>query len=191
MGIKSPFQVKNNYRNCAGLISTINLHRYSMTRYICLLTMMITVYSCKKDCSMTIENMKLLPVVESENGEPSQIQGWYYSEFQDKAIHLSLEFDHYGAGEFCNYYWQNYPEVSSIKIYCNKDIYTNNDIFKAGEELKECFKIQTFENDFYIRFLVSEKTGLNIRLAESFCTFSASIITNKNELLADSCIVKR
>lgn len=162
-----------------------------MRRHIYILLLASLVLGCRKDCSSRIDNMKIHSVVNSTNSEPSQIKGWYYSEFQNGAINLAMEFDHYGAGELCDYYWENYPEINSIKIYCNKDLYFNKDTLAAGETLNDLFEIQKFEADFHISFLLSEKVSSNINYTDKFYTFSASISTNKNESFTSSCIVKK
>ncbi len=163
-----------------------------MKRQVYILILIILATGCRKDCARRVENMQMFPVVNSSTTEPSQIKGWYYSEFQNDKVNFTLEFDHYGAGELCDYYWENYPNQNSIKIYCNKDLYNNNDTLKAGQVLNKLFEIQKHEpGDFFISFLISEKESSEIHYPDKFYTFSASINTSKNEFFNDSCIIRK
>ena len=87
---------------------------------------------------------------------------------------------------------ENYPDEQSIKISCNKDIFTNNaDTIKAGELLNSCFYITKFEKNLFFNFLISEEAQNNYKFSEQYYTFFVTIETDKNEIFKDSCIVKR
>jgi hypothetical protein len=135
--------------------------------------------------------MDLFPVINTPNGESSQTRNWYYSEFQQGQTFFSMEFSISGAGEFCDYFWVNYPEQNSITISCNKDIYLRNDTLKSGSNLIDYFEVQKFEKNFFITFLISERLERRMIFTEQFYTFSASVNTSLNEYFTDSCIIKK
>ena len=169
-----------------------NLTIKEMKKVILMFIVSTMLYSCWRECPSRVDNMQLYPVINTKTNEHSTIEGWYHSEFQDGLLNFSIEFGHYGAGEFCNYYWANYPDEQSIKIACNRDVYTaNSDTIKAGELLNSCFSITKFEKNFFISFLISEKPMSNYTFNEQYYTFFATIETAKNEIFEDSCIVKR
>ena len=172
-----------------------------MKKVIVVIIVLTVLYSCKKeDCYFGIANMKFYSIVNIKTSEHSAIKEWYHSEFQNGLLNFSMEFGHYvtntagGTGN-CNEFWDNYPDEKSIKIFCNKDIWTANaDTIKAGVLLNDCFSITKFEDEkkYYIYgFLISEKEENAYIFTEQYYTFFASIETDKNELYKDSCIVKR
>ena len=147
---------------------------------------------CWRECPRRIYNMQLYPVVNTKTTKHSTIEGWYHSEFQYELLNFSIEFSHYGGAEFCNYYWDNYPDEQSIKITCNKNVYTANDeTIKAGELLNSCFTITKFEKNFFISFLISENLMSDYTFSEQYYTFFVTIETGKYEVFKDACIVKR
>jgi len=181
-------------RNSGGycVAPTVDYNSIVMESRMYLIIVLIFICSCRKDYARRIDYMKIFPVVNTINAEPAQIKGWYHSEFQNDLINFTLEFSHYGGGEMCEYYWANYPDQNSIKLYCNKELYRNSDTIKAGQLLNDFFIIQKNETDnFYISFLISEKPNSNIIKTKEFYTFSAQITTSQNEIFIDSCIVKK
>ncbi len=170
-----------------------NLTIEKMKKIILIFIVSTMLYSClREECPRRVDYMELYPVVNTKTTEYSTIDGWYHSEFQNGLLNFSIEFSHYGAGEFCDYYWANYPDEKSFKITCNRDVYTaNTDTIKAGELLNSFFSITKFEKNFFITFLISEKQINDYIFNEQYYTFFATIETEKNEVFKDSCIVKR
>ena len=169
-----------------------------MKRGVFVIIVLTLFYSCRDGDSFEgVSNMKLYSVINTVTNEHSDIKGWYHSEFQDGKLNFTMEFDHYVRGAYYpkNTYYDNYPDEESIKITCNKDIWTTNaDTIKARQSLNDCFSITMFEDKskFWIAgFLISEKEENMYEFPEQYYTFFATIETNKNELFKDSCIVKR
>ena len=158
--------------------------------------------SCFKygDSYHGVSNMRLYSVINTKTSRHSQIEGWFHSEFQSGLLNLSMEFSNYIRKEPGyppkNEYYDNYPDENSIIITCSSDIWSaNEDMIKAGQPLNDCFSITKFEDErkFYIYgFLISEREDNTYNFTErQYYTFFATIKTDKNELFADSCIVKR
>ena len=169
-----------------------------MKREIFAIIVVTLLFSCKEgDSYYGVSNMKLYSVINAQTAKPSEIKGWYRSEFQNGLLNFSMEFDHYVRGAIYpeNEFYDNYPDEKSINITCNKDIWTTStDTIKAGLSLNDCFSVTKFEDkkNFYIYgFLISEKEENMYKFTEQYYTFFATIETDKKELFKDSCIVKR
>ena len=159
---------------------------------LCLILVIFIYSSCKKrKCSRTVKDMKIYSIVSYKTNEPvSGIPNWFHSEFQTGQLHFSIEFNHYGAGENCEYYWGNYPLENTIEIYCDKDIIAGVDTIQANEKLNEYFIIEKKEVDFWIAFLLSENTDKNMQLNSEYYTFNVKLTTDKGEKMQDECLVK-
>lgn len=165
-----------------------------MKNYKLIFLILITLIysSCeKRECTRTVREMELYSIVPYETNEPaSLISNWYHSEFQTGQLHFSIEFHHYGAGEFCEYHWGNYPLENTIEIYCDKDVIAGVDTIYANEKLNEYFEIEKVEKDFFIAFLLSEINESNMQLDSIYYTFTAKLSTDKGEEMQDECLVK-
>ena len=170
-----------------------NLTIRGMKKVFIIVIVLSMLYSCWVECPLRIVNMEVYSVVNTETSMRSTIEEWYHSEFQNELLNFSIEFGHYfiGGGP-CNRYLANYPDEQSIKITCNKDVFTiNADTIKAGQLLNRCFSITKFEKNLFFSFLISEKATNEYIFSEQYYTFFATLETEKNEIFKDSCIVKR
>lgn len=136
--------------------------------------------------------MRLFSVVDTETNEPVVlVPGYYHSEFLNDHLNFTLEFDHVGAGEFCDYSWANYPVEETIEISCNRAISVENKGYESGEKLNDLFLIKKFETDsYFIAFLLEQNQELSTIIEKGFYTFRVRLETESNEVFEDSTILK-
>lgn len=142
-------------------------------------------------CPIRLKDMKLFSVVNFKTNKTSEVKGWYHSEFQKDKINFTVEFSHYGAGEGCEYYWANYPDINSFKIRCNKDVIGETDTIQKGDVLNKMFSITTNESNFFLSFLINQIDVSKYKFNEQYYTFSLEFETSEKEIMVDSCIIKR
>lgn len=142
------------------------------------------------DCPRIIRDMRMFPVTDKENSEPSAIPGWYHSEFNTDKLNFALELSITGAGQNCEYFWSNYPIDSTLEISSSKDIVKGTDTLKAGQVLNSLFRIEKVERNHFLNYLISEKANSGMILNDTYYSFSARLQINDGSNYVDSCIVK-
>ena len=150
-------------------------------------------FGCAK-YELDLTYMDLSPVVNIETKDKSALNGWWYSEFQDNSLNFILRFSYTGYTGVINarYHIDDYPDENAVIITCNKDIYSDYDTIKAGELLNECFSVHKYEPlKFSLYFLISEKPSNDYLFNEQYYTFKFVVKSTKNQILTDSCIIKR
>lgn len=181
------------YKNCF-MKKSDTIKRIDLKKMLIVLLFIAISFSCRHDYALKLTWMELSPVKNTETKEHSIQDGWWKSEFQDNQLNFVLKFSYSGyTGDIlARYYLSDYPVESTMKITCNKDVYHDSDTVRAGELLNESFLIQKYEpSKHVICFLISEKAFNDYFREEQYYTFKVAIETTENNILTDSCIVKR
>lgn len=159
---------------------------------ILILLSVVIISSCSQDCSRRLENMKLFSSTTEQTTEiASIVMGYYHSEFQSENLSFTIEFDHFGAGEYCDYSWANYPLEETINITCDRQITFDGNTIPPNESLNNIFQIEKFETEsFFIAFLLKQNANLEVTFPSGNYTFAVSLETENGEIMENRCIVK-